>query len=234
MRLFLVLVALPCLLAACGEQVPSRGSGPEPTKPPSDADVTAPGETAPDETAPDETTPDETTPEPALSEAAARVAALAGHERVGAVLSAEARGILAAPERVTLYSIQPGIWREYGYGRNTDPSPLAHALAALKAKTGVLGSLAIDDPAPRADLLESLYAGLIEQGPGAHCYDPRHALVYERGGKTVVVCICFECSYVVVLEASTTKGRYEPLQDPRGLKAALNGLLEAAGIPLAP
>ena len=159
---------------------------------------------------------------------------LARHVRVGAVISEEGRAILAKPERVTLHSIEPGTWREYGYGRNTEPTPLAHALAALGEKTGVLGTLQLKKASQREAVREALFAGFIEEGPEAACYDPRHALIYEKGDATVAVLICFECHYAVVLERTTEKGRYKAFQDPQGLKPRLNGLLGAAGIPLAP
>ena len=66
------------------------------------------------------------------------IEALRGHPRVGAVLTKRARAVIEAPDRVFLYSIEPSEWREYGYGRNTDPSPLEHALGNLADGTGVL------------------------------------------------------------------------------------------------
>lgn len=177
-------------------------------------------------------TTEPSTTEPPTAEPT-RVDELAAHERVAAVFSAEARAILAAPDRVTLHSIEPKHWRDYGYGGNTEPTPLAHALEALKQGQGVLGSLPLEDAKQRAAVLEATYAGFIDVGPQALCYDPRHALVYEQGEATVLVFICFACHYAVVLEATTEKGRYRSFQDPEGLKPRLNGLLEAAGIALA-
>ncbi len=151
------------------------------------------------------------------------------HPRVANAFSEGARAALHAPEHVTLHAIDPSAWRDYGYGRNTEPTPLAHALAALKAKRGVLGSLPVEVEARRS-ITKSVYAGLIESGPVAGCYEPRHALVYEQGETTVVVCICFQCHYLVALEAGTAKGRYTSLQDPDGLKGRLNAMLAEAGI----
>ena len=199
----LLILGLVAVLAACGDR--SDGT-PEPSNTPSTDPV---------------------------AEAPPPSAALANHERVAAVLSEGGRAILAAPERVTLHSIEPGIWREYGYGRNTEPTPLAHALAALKENKGVLGSLPVDDAGERESILEGVYAGFIEMGPEAACYDPRHALIYEKGDATVAVFICFACHYAVILEASTETGRYKAFQMVKGLKPRLNGLLTDAGIKLA-
>ena len=208
--------ALALLLAltftACGDETPA---GPPTDQPPVDE--------------PSAEAPPEEQPAPAPT----RVDEMAGHARVGAVLSEDARAILAAPERVTLHSIEPDPWSDYGYGRNTEPSPLAHALETLKAKTGVLGSLPLEGAEERGRVLEGLYAGLIEEGPEAACYLPRHALIYEKGEATVAVLICFQCHYLVVLEAETAKGRYKAFQDPDGLKQRLNTMLADAGIALA-
>lgn len=205
-RLFVLLLALA--LTACGDDKPSD---PPTEDPPTEV----------------------STEEPPPATEPTRAGGLAAHARVAAVLSDDARAVLGAPDRLTLHSIEPAEWREYGYGRRTDPTPLANALALLEEKKGVLGSLSLDDAKERAAILEATYAGFIETGPQAACYDPRHALVYERGEETVIVFICFACHYAVVLEATTEKGRYTSFQDPQGLKPRLNGLLERAGIALA-
>ena len=205
MRTLVLLLTL--ILTACGDQKPAD---PPTEQPPADA---PPAE--------------QPAPEPT------RLDELAAHASVGAAFSEGARAILAAPDRVTLHSIEPGVWREYGYGRNTEPTPLVHALAAFREGKGVLGSLAVDAADDRTVILESTYAGFIEVGPEAACYDPRHALVYEQGEQTVIVFICFACHYAVVLEATTEKGRYTAFQDPEGLKKRLNAMLTDAGIALA-
>ena len=94
----------------------------------------------------------------------------------------------------------------------------------------------------RRATLKGLFLGCIRTSGTMACYRPRHALVYRGRGQTVVVCICFQCFYLVVLEAGTKEGRFVAFGDMDQVvwkgraypfMDLLNGLLADAGIPLA-
>ncbi len=170
------------------------------------------------------------------------LAQLAQRERVRALLSARARRILEQPDAVTLYSIDPDVYREYGYTFRAAPSPQAHALNALASGDGVLGSLDVRDWSLRRNIVAGLYEGLADPNGHMMCYDPRHALVYRAGREYVVVHICFSCFYAVVLEPDTEEGRYREFGNmvatfwnhaPWPLWDILAALLESANIPTA-
>jgi hypothetical protein len=63
----------------------------------------------------------------------------------------------------------------------------------------LLGRTTIDGADVRARLLAALDSGIARStGPGARCFVPRHGIRAVRGGATVELLICFECSWVRV------------------------------------
>ena len=76
----------------------------------------------------------------------------------------------------------------------------------------------------------------LENGPVAGCFEPRHALVYTRGDESVISLICFQCHYLVTLQAEPPESQKhvrQGFQDTTpSLRDDLNGILRDAGIKI--
>jgi hypothetical protein len=156
---------------------------------------------------------------------------LAADPALATMLPSDSRRVLEGADAVTLHSVSASQYREYGYGRLTEPTPLANVLAKLAAGTGVRGSLELTTSAQRGRAVTGLYRGLLTKGPRAHCYEPHHALVFSKGESRVVALICFLCSYVTLIDGTTEQGRLRGFQDPDHTFAQLlNGWLTDAGM----
>lgn len=135
------------------------------------------------------------------------------------------------PDQMTLYSVEPGVYSAWGYGRGfkAPETPYGTALAALEEWDGVYGALPIGAADERKAIGAAIRKGFGAEGPVASCYQPRHALVVVKDGKPAIMHICFQCHYAVLLGPQTPKGRYTSFQ-AGALKGRLNGLLKAAKI----
>jgi TPR repeat protein len=128
-----------------------------------------------------------------------------------------AEGLAAAPS-ITLYSLQPWAgpnipqWDFHGHHilgcRVLSPDEARTAIAALNA---------------------ALAAGDADLGSGC-VINPRHALAFQIGRDTFHVVICYQCGQLELFKNDQSL----PFEGMIGGKPdVLNGLLEAAGIPLA-
>jgi hypothetical protein len=127
-----------------------------------------------------------------------------------------ARSILDGADHFDLYSLEP--WTDAG----TEGERLHGRL--------VLGKTTISDPTKRSELLARLDAGIADQGKGAKCFDPRHAIRATYAGKTVDLVICFECGWVYVyLDGKEVKQE----EVNSGIQPTFDEALTAAGVPLA-
>ena len=121
--------------------------------------------------------------------------------------------VLAKPERVTLYSLEPNAPRDvepqfYGYKllgqTDLDPVRATQAISAFRA--AVSGW---------------------HNGVGI-CFNPRHALRVMAGGKTFVLLLCYQCRQIQVFG----KEGIAATLGAEGSPNALNDLLIAADIPV--
>lgn len=71
----------------------------------------------------------------------------------------------------------------------------------------ILGNATLSDPKAIARLSTALTEGIREsKGMVAACFNPRHALRFEQGGKPVTMIICFECLQAHVEGAADLRG----------------------------
>ena len=111
------------------------------------------------------------------------------------VFPGDARRVLEESDKLTLLSINPsgyyeGISRSRGFQGYT-----------------VLGQTTIQSKDERKALIASFYDGLVSvpgkgnfKQIGMGCFNPRHGIRAERGGKTVDLVICFGCFGLKVYE----------------------------------
>jgi hypothetical protein len=122
--------------------------------------------------------------------------------------------VLAKPEKVTLYSLEPDAPRDvephfYGYKllgqTDLDPARAAQAISVFRAAvSGWDHKVAI-------------------------CFNPRHALRVTAEGKSFVLLLCYECHQMQVFGNEKTAAALGAAGSPK----ALNDLLIAANIPVA-
>ena len=146
------------------------------------------------------------------------------HPDVARALSATSRIRLEEAIPLWLFSIDPAVYRSFGYGGLVDPDALAKADRMLSTNVGVKGEAAVEDFATRRELVHGMYRDLAEPGPPAGCYEPRHAVLARADEDVLVLLICFECDYVVVLDESGA-GRYSFGSPQSPLKTRLDALL---------
>jgi hypothetical protein len=72
----------------------------------------------------------------------------------------------------------------------------------------VLGSTKIDDAKTRGQIVAALRKGVAESdGMVAACFNPRHGIRVQHGGKTIDLVICFEClSAAVYVDGERSDG----------------------------
>jgi hypothetical protein len=94
----------------------------------------------------------------------------------------------------------------------------------------VLGKTEVKDKAARAKLIAALVKGANQKGvEAAKCFEPRHGLQFTRGGKTVDLVICFQCSQVRVY---VNGSRGEGFLIANSPQPAFDQVLKDAGVPL--
>jgi hypothetical protein len=92
----------------------------------------------------------------------------------------------------------------------------------------VVGRTQIDDHQTRTKLINALLRGIEEGGKPVKCFEPRHRIRAVRGGKSVVITICFACGNVYF---SPQEGYFSISASPADI---FNQTLEKASIPLKP
>jgi hypothetical protein len=93
----------------------------------------------------------------------------------------------------------------------------------------ILGKTSVSKREDRDRLLAALY-GAIGNGEMEACYNPRHAIHAELGGKSVDLVICFECLQIEVHDS--LGDHYTTISDaPRDL---FNAALRSGGVDPAP
>ena len=136
----------------------------------------------------------------------------------GKPLPKEVRSFLDTTETFSLLSLNPtkpvppeavATWAMDSY----PPSKRAAITNAYKSAATketfheyiVLGRADIRDAGQRRELLRALYKGIARSGGRmAACFNPRHGIHATRGGKTVDLLICFECSGIAVYADTET------------------------------
>ncbi len=129
-------------------------------------------------------------------------------------LPPEAEQALRAPDKVTLYSLEP--WDE--------PTSSDKTLRDVK----ILGQTELDGKRRATAIAEFKSAVANWDGMIAMCFDPRHALRVTAQGHTYDFLLCYECHQFYIYKDEdllTTLGA-------AGSPKVLNGLLSAAKIPL--
>jgi hypothetical protein len=128
----------------------------------------------------------------------------------------KARAILAKPDQVELFSLDPSV----------DPAGPDERFRGWK----VLGKTVVKDADARKAVLT--VAGAIKPGWGVRCFDPRHGIRATAGGKTVEVVICFSCRWAwVYLDKEKDEVQ---LTIDRDQQSALDKVLTDAKVPLPP
>ncbi len=134
----------------------------------------------------------------------------------------ELRAIIEQAERATLYSI----WPHPGH-RSTPPPTSEGEFHGFP----VLGKVELGEATTRSRVLQALLTSVDDNFAGdSLCFEPRHALRLGRGTDEIDLLICYYCGYMNI--TSGNKSERVCLSDSS--KAALNRVLRAAGIKLAP
>lgn len=111
----------------------------------------------------------------------------------GDEVSQESRDILFQATSFELVAVNPDWPTEE---TRQDPSTL-HGYT-------VRGRATIEDRQTRLDLLSALAQGARENDSMvAACFNPRHALIAQSGGKTCEILICFECLTFQIWDGTT-------------------------------
>lgn len=94
-----------------------------------------------------------------------------------------------------------------------------------------LGRAAIADAAEQRRLVELVYQGVGESNDSvASCFNPRHGISAEKGGRSVDLLICYECLSLKVFSASE-KG--ETILTARAVEKEISALFAARGLKIA-
>lgn len=143
--------------------------------------------------------------------------------RVGrGLVGGDAVAVLVEPERLELLSIDPSA--------RFDDARRASGVPLLLEGYPILGRI---DVTARPEVAAALFDAIGEQtaaGIAAGCFEPRHALVGQRGGRAVVVLVCFECLQTEVFVDGKRTERTLCSERPRD---DWNALLTGAGVPIA-
>jgi hypothetical protein len=135
---------------------------------------------------------------------------------------------LRAPDRLTLYSIDPrspdaGEERRRGYGVHT-------AVGEFRGYP-VLGEVEITDPELRKQLIAGFKDGYARRpAGGSTCFNPRHAVRVAENGRTLEYLICFECEWFDEFE--DTSCRRAAINDD--VRSVFDKPLKEAHISIAP
>ncbi|MCC6574911.1 MAG: hypothetical protein IT462_14120 [Planctomycetes bacterium] len=142
--------------------------------------------------------------------------------------------IVALPAfEMTLYSVEPNVYSAWGYGNENKPTPLASCLEALEESDGVMGRVLIKEEKDRKEIADLLFKGFEQPGEPAHCYIPRHVVVVRgKENQAAAIHVCFQCSYAVNIDGTTTEAKYVSWGEPGGLQAKFDKLLKDAGVGL--
>lgn len=146
-------------------------------------------------------------------------------EYVAQELGRDVIGSLETAERLELYSLDP----KGGWDGSVSAETNADVLRArLEGRTGILGSTVIERESVRGELLARAFAAIRRDATAARCFEPRHALVFTQGTRTVIVLVSFECGdlYVVADRASELL----PIRDVAGLESRLASIFGSRGI----
>lgn len=138
----------------------------------------------------------------------------------------KARAILAQPDKVELFSLDPNLTiGEYSGACSCGPDEKPRVVfQGFK----VLGKTEVKDAVAWKAVLA--VAGKINPGSGPRCFWPRHGIRATAGGKTVDLLICFECTWVHVfldMEEEAVELVIDPKQQP-----ILDKVLTDAKVPL--
>lgn len=129
----------------------------------------------------------------------------------GNELPPEALAVLKKAASLEVYSLEP---------TETTKGPTLQGWRVL-GKTAVKGPTA-------AKAVEAVRKAIEAGNKGAKCFDPRHALRANHGGKTVDVVICFECHWAYVYVDGKKVGR--SLMITSSAAEPLDAILRAAKI----
>jgi hypothetical protein len=96
----------------------------------------------------------------------------------------------------------------------------------------VIGKTIIQDTATRNRLLGALDAGVRAEHINNKCFDPRHAIRVEHGGKKLYLSMCFHCGHVYVFldDKLVQQDYFGTASSPLPV---FDEILKAAGVPLA-
>ena len=133
----------------------------------------------------------------------------------------KARAILANPDLIELYSLDPNLLLE----PEEKPKERFHGWE-------VLGKTVIKGAETRKAVLAA--AGTIKPGYGVRCFEPRHGIRATAGGKTVDLVICFHCDQVQVYFDKDNEDARLPLTMDEDQKPGLDKVLTDAKILLPP
>ena len=96
----------------------------------------------------------------------------------------------------------------------------------------VRGRTTITDRAPRHELLQALGDGAKENnGMVAACFNPRHAIIANHGGKTCELIICFECLTFQVWDGTDKVEGVDLSETPR---TTFDRIYTGTGLSIAP
>jgi hypothetical protein len=97
------------------------------------------------------------------------------------LLPGDAPRILDGADSLIVYSLDPDVMAE--------GEPRFHGYVIRSTRT-------VDDRDLKRRVAAAVFAGVAEGGARAACFDPRHGVRATRGGASVDLVICFECSQV--------------------------------------
>jgi hypothetical protein len=131
----------------------------------------------------------------------------------------------ADPDQLILYSIDgPSYYKSDGVLTPDQEK------GALHNRYPVLGKVEITEPKQRREIISALKTAVETPSSRKACFIPRHAIRFIKGGKTIDLVICFQCSnYQIYRQGEYDSGggigdSVQPLFDE---------ILRDAGVPLA-
>lgn len=147
-------------------------------------------------------------------------------------LTAEQRAIIETPDSLTVFSIDPTErWRNFAKDAER---PIEAIEKALRDSKKTLGHTAIQSAGARMELAMKTLGLIQADAMQARCFDPRHALLFEKGDQKLCLIACFQCSNMALVDAGGMRKYLIAIDDVSGLKGRLNGILTRRGISIAP
>jgi hypothetical protein len=132
------------------------------------------------------------------------VAACSG-KKSGEALVAKAiptweRDILADPDKLEFLTLHPDPEVKDDNGK--------YVVIGRFNKYAVLGRVEVKEKSLQRKFVDQLYQAIAEgdDGVGAACFDPRHAIHAEKDGKHVDVLVCFDCDNFYVFPEGNRNG----------------------------